>query len=44
MLYLLNSKLMVFGFGGAILGFTLFKTPESAIIGAIFGVLLCFVR
>lgn len=44
MIQFLSSKIMVFAFGGAILGFMLFNTIESAMIGAVFGVIISFLK
>jgi len=40
----LNSKTLVYTFGGAILGFLLFETPESALIGGLIGFGISFIR
>jgi len=40
----LNSKTLVFTFGGAILGFMLFNTKESALIGGIIGFILSILK
>ncbi len=40
----LNSKMMVFTFGGAIFGFILTKNPEGALIGGLIGLIISFIR